>query len=397
MAKEIEKEDIVDSKEDELDENQFDDIPDGQEEEFYVDEFQKELDELDDDNELDFQLLDEDDEDDEDESDFEEQETEFSVVTNKKASEMTDEEVRDYIIDLCEGFKSGEREFTFDAAKMLNEYIDRFKVEVDEYGIYSDELVDELYNAVLDSGDCESIYNLADVEDCNMDEISEAIEVTGNAEWIYKLAKDKVDASVSYLSEAIAKSGNFNYIVRFAQDVEYADLGALSMGVASTFDASQIYEFAANVADAQNQRLLSVAIAKKGNPHFIIEAAKNFDNLDQKTKEALTRGIANCRSAKVALEFLQACPDAKLDILSRGIIKSEDFKSGKPEEVEAVCKFVGEYAPRNLDDYQAIFNSFDNDDYHTKFNAALKQAGAVVEQRFTQTVLDNQKDLEASR
>ena len=336
-----------------------------------IDEYQEELDELYED-----ETLDEDDaedfEEDEIDDDFDESETEDELFSE--------------VLNLIDEFEESERKFTTNDTQILNNYIK--KNGFDEY-------VEEIFDYVLDSGDCESIYNFADVTDVDMDAISEAIENTGDGEWIFKLAKDKTDANVTMLSEAEANSGNFNFIVRFANEIENADLEALSMGIAQLNDASQIYEFASAVKGA-NQRLQSVAIAKLANPDFIILAMKNFSGLDKKTKEALTRGMKNSQSAQSTLEFLKVYPEANVDILSKGVLKSPKFIEGEKEEVEAVCQFVKEYAPSNIDEFKAVFDKLDNAEYSAQFESSIKSNEIAHNEQTEDRSVENESELDGA-
>ena len=281
-----------------------------------------------------------------------------------------DETLFGCVLKMKEALKSGEIKFGNQECLILSEYVEKNGYDNTFVDVY------DIIEIVSERGDCESIYNLADVYDIDMDmmdALSEAMEATGNPEYIYKFAKDKDGASVGYLSEAEADTGSVEYIKKFAADVVDPDMEALSKGIANSVEATAaiMYDFGMEFKDKHaDQRVLSKAIAKTGDFDYMLLAVKNFDSSD---KQELTKGVARLENAQLALRFLDAYPKASVNTLSKGVVKSEDLRAGKPEEVEAVCQFIDKYTPDNIADYEPVFQELGNEEYLNQFNLLKKK------------------------
>ncbi len=225
---------------------------------------------------------------------------------------------------LIGAIEKGEHILTFSDCLFVNKYIDN-------YG--RDEYVDELIDLVLDIHNPAQIYNLADLDDADMEAISEALADTGDVDWMIKLATDKVGADIGILSEAVVETQNPEAMFRFASEVKKsADkhpqdvdmeaiedmIGVLSVEIAETGNPEWIYKFATTFKDA-NIATLCDAMAETFDAEYIYKFACDVEDLDKESIKGLSKAIAKTGDTEYMYRFGISVRSADQKLLSQKI------------------------------------------------------------------------------
>ncbi len=150
-------------------------------------------------------------------------------------------------------------------------------------------LIEESINVIMATGNAEYIYEIARyVKGAPIDKLADAIIATGNAEYIYKFARYVKGAPIDKLADAIIATGNAKYIYEFACNVKGAPIDKLRVAIYLTGDKLHTDLFVYKFGLEAKIRKTIIAL-RSGNIEQIKEILDSFDienekpNLDPET------------------------------------------------------------------------------------------------------------------
>lgn len=161
--------------------------------------------------------------------------------------------------------------------------------------------IDDITNAVIDSGDLEYIYNFAYyIKGADIPKLENVIMKLGTAENIYYFAKYIKGANITKLENAIINTNDAQNIYYFAAEINGANILKLEDAIINTNDAEYIYYFARDVkgtniskledaiivlGDVQYIRLIREYIERRKSKEYLFYLLRFAHNNDNKAIE----------------------------------------------------------------------------------------------------------------
>ena len=238
-------------------------------------------------------------------------------------------------------------------------------LEINHIGIRTD----EVYRFAL---------NLQENGQIFFDKLVTAIIESGNAEYIYKFAKDIKNAPIDILADAIIKTGNAEYIYKFASDIYNAPVKKLVDAVIKTGSANNIYLFARFVENAPIVKLVD-AICETRDTYYILEFARWVQNLSKTSINKLANAIIKCNDSESIYVFAKQIKNAPINKLCN-----------------ALCRKLSSYSSFEIDtsneariciNYLIQFAAKVPCTYYDKLNNNLKIINAIIKTQHADSIL----------
>lgn len=162
----------------------------------------------------------------------------------------------------------------------------------------------EVAEAVIDSGNVKGMYlvcKYVHISARTIGRITHQVCKSGNALYIYYLARDVISAPIEELMRGIIATHNLKYIYEFAKDVNRSDKEKLGQVIIGYKDPYYILKFALSVKGCLESSIES-ALVEIGNTLYIYQYATHVPNSN---KEKLAQGMINAEDSSEIFYFLR--------------------------------------------------------------------------------------------